>query len=60
MIIQSNFERIILRPDPDFNKITDIPVIEHEFPVIEHSHQEDSHVFYVRIYIEWSRTVSNR
>ena len=36
----------------DFNKMRDIPVIEHEFPAIEHSLQDGSHVLYARIYIE--------
>lgn len=36
----------------DFNKMMDIPVIEHEFPVIEHSPQEDDHVLYTYVFIE--------
>ncbi len=44
----------------DFNKMKDIPVMEHECPAIEHSLQEDGHIFYAYIYIEESKLLTER
>ena len=51
---------MIMKMNSDFNKIKDIPVLGHEFPVIEHSLQEHSHVIYAHIFPKGLKLLAER